>query len=140
MASNKKIISLVLITLVGLAFTGCSDSDSPNPTAVTVDTAPPAVPFNLDMEYGDGAANLTWAANTVDSDLAGYVIDRERNGATVSLVSAPSLINSYVDENPVTGSSYYHIYAVDTSGNQSAVATVNLVVSTTHPISDLASE
>jgi hypothetical protein len=139
MASNKKIVSLVLITLVGLAFTGCSDSDS-SPAAVAIDTAPPAVPSNLDMDYSAGAATMTWATNTVDADLAGYVVVRESNGATTTLVSAPALINSYVDNSPVLGVSYYHIYAVDTSGNQSAVATVNLVISSTHRSSDLSSE
>ncbi len=137
MASSKKIVTLVLIGLVALAFTGCSSDDS-NPAAVVVDTAPPAVPANLDLDYAAGAATITWAENTVDSDLAGYVISRENNGTTVALVGSPALMTSYVDNNPPLGANHYSIYAVDTSGNQSAIATVNLAISAGHQIAELA--
>ena len=66
MASNKKIMTLMLITLVSLAFTGCSDTDD-NPAAVVIDTAPPAVPAQLDLDYSNGSATITWATNQTSS-------------------------------------------------------------------------
>ena len=47
------------------------------------------------------------------------------------------LISSYEDANPLSGSSQYHVYSVDLSGNQSAVATVNLTVTLGHQTADL---
>lgn len=131
MATNKKIATLMLITLVGLAFTGCSDSND-SVLAPTVDTAPPAVPANVDLQYADGAATISWAANTVDADLAGYIVERERYGVSETLVASPALITSYVDNAPLSGSSMYHVYAVDNSGNQSAVSTTYLTVALGH--------
>ena len=139
MVSNKKIVTLVLITVVGLAFTGCSDNETAALVApVAIDTAPPAVPANVDLQYSDGSATISWAANTVDSDLAGYLVVRERYGVSETLVAAPALINSYVDAAPLTGSSMYHVYAVDTAGNESAVSTTYLTVSVGHQESELA--
>ena len=136
MASNKKIMTLMIIALVSLAFTGCSDSDD-NPAAVVLDTAPPAVPAELDMNYADGAATISWAQNTVDSDLAGYIVTRERLGVSETLVSSPAMINSYIDANPLLGASLYHVYSVDTSGNASAVSTTYLTVSRGHQTAEL---
>ena len=136
MASNKKIAILMLVTLVSLAFTGCSDSDD-NPAAVVVDTAPPAVPADLDLNYSNGTATISWAQNNVDADLAGYIVTRERNGVAEDLVAAPALINSFIDANPLSGSSQYHVYSVDTSGNASAVMTTYLTVTLSHQDSQL---
>jgi hypothetical protein len=131
MASNKKIVTLVLITLVGLAFTGCSDNDS-QPTAAVIDTAPPALPSNVNLDYSDGMATISWDVNTVDTDLAGYIVMRERNDVSVALVAAPAMIQSYTDPNPPVGTSQYHVYAVDTAGNESAVSTTYLTVTQNH--------
>ncbi len=137
MVSNKKIVTLVLITVVGLAFTGCSDNDSAVVAPVAIDTAPPAVPADIDLAYASGAATISWAANTVDADLAGYIVIRERYGVSETLVGTPALINSYVDNAPLTGSSQYHVYSVDTTGNQSAVSTTYLTVAQSHRMDDL---
>ena len=136
MASKKKIMTLMLIALVNLAFIGCSDSDD-NPAAVVLDTAPPAVPAELDLQYSDGSATISWAQNTIDSDLAGYIVTRERYGVVEDMVSAPALINSYIDANPMSGSSEYHVYSVDTSGNASAVSTTYLTVALSHQSGEL---
>ena len=136
MASYTKIMTLMLIALVSLAFIGCSDSND-NPAAVVLDTAPPAVPAELDLQYSDGSATISWAQNTVDSDLAGYIVTRERYGVVEDMVSAPALINSYIDANPMSGSSEYHVYSVDTSGNASAVSTTYLTVALGHQSSEL---
>lgn len=136
MASSKKITTLVMIALVALAFTGCSSDDS-NPAAVIIDTAPPAVPANLSMAYDSGSATISWAQNNVDSDLAGYIVTRRHSGTSTELVASPALMNSYVDSNPQPGFSQYHVYAVDTSGNQSAIASVDLMISQTHQPADM---
>ncbi|MFT5234351.1 MAG: hypothetical protein ACI9UK_002138 [Candidatus Krumholzibacteriia bacterium] len=135
MINNKKILMLLVITIIGLTVIGCSDSDTG--TAVVLDTAPPAVPANIDMDYNNGNATISWAVNNVDSDLAGYVVVRERYGMSETLVSSPALVNSYVDSNPLTGASMYHVYSVDTSGNQSAVSTTHLTVELGHETGEL---
>jgi hypothetical protein len=77
-------------------------------------------------------ATISWDANVVDSDLAGYIVTRERQGESETLVATPTLLTTYTDEAPVVGSSSYHVYAVDTSGNESAVSTVYLMVAVEH--------
>jgi hypothetical protein len=123
MATKKMIVTFMLIALAAMA--GCSDDNPATPTG-TVDTAPPAVPANLSVEYGVTQATLTWEMSTVDNDLAGYVVIRENYGVSDTLVSTPRMIDSYVDADPRPGTSVYNVYAVDTSGNASAVATVAL--------------
>jgi len=127
MVCNKKIVTLTLITLVGLAFVGCSDNDT-QPTAAVIDTAPPALPANINLAYSSGVATISWDVNTVDQDLAGYVVMREQYGASKTLVATPAMIQSYTDSHPLSGTSQYNVHAVDTSGNQSAVSTTYLTV------------
>lgn len=129
MASKKMIVTTLILGLVAVA-TGCSDSN--NPIVAAPDTAPPALPSNLDVEFAGGVATVSWAANVVDADLAGYIVTRERQGETETLVATPTLMTSFDDESPVVGSSAYHVYAVDTSGNESAVATAYLMVAVSH--------
>ena len=122
MSSIKAIMTLALITLISLAFIGCSD-DSTAITQTPVDTAPPAVPSNLAAAYADGVVTLSWAANTTDSDLAGFVVERDYYGEVTALNATPSLSNSFQDS-PLMGLNVYNVYAVDTAGNESAVASV----------------
>lgn len=127
MVSNKKIVTLVLITVVGLAFTGCSDNETASVVApVVIDTAPPAVPAEVDAYFSGDSAVITWAQNSVDSDLAGFIVVRDRYGVSSDLVASPAMINSYIDHNPLAGVTTYHVYSVDTSGNQSAVSSTSL--------------
>ena len=136
MVSNKMIVTFMLIAIASLAFAGCTD-DNPVTTVIPVDAAPPAVPANLSVDYSAEKAVVNWDISTVDLDLAGYVVTRERYGVTDTLVGTPALISSYEDANPLTGSSLYHVYAVDQAGNRSAVATVGLTVTLGHQSSDL---
>jgi hypothetical protein len=128
--ASKKMIATTLILGLMVAATGCSDSR--NPVTAVPDTAPPALPSNLEVAFEGGVAVVSWAPNTVDGDLAGYIVMRERQGVTQTLVATPTLMTSYADATPLLGSSAYHVYAVDTSGNQSAVVTAHLMVATTH--------
>ena len=136
MVSNRMIVTCMLIAIASLAFAGCSD-DNPVTTVIPVDAAPPAVPANLSVDYSADKAVINWDMSTVDIDLAGYIVTRERYGVTDTLVGTPVLISSYEDANPLTGSSLYHVYAVDRAGNRSAVATVGLTIVLGHNSADV---
>ena len=129
MASKKMIVTFLILGLVAVA-TGCSDSN--NAIVAVPDTAPPALPSNLDVEFNGGVAVISWDANVVDGDLAGYIVTRERQGEAETLVATPTLLTSFEDSAPLIGSSAYHVYAVDTTGNESAVATTYLMVTVSH--------
>jgi hypothetical protein len=130
MASKKMIAVFLILGLVAVA-TGCSDSNT-NPVAATPDTAPPALPSNLDVQYAGGVAEISWEISTPDADLAGYIVTREHEGDTDLLVATPTFITTYEDSAPQLGLSLYHVYAVDTSGNESAVVTTVLEISLAH--------
>jgi len=133
MARNKMLKTLILIGLATLAFTGCSD-DNPAAPAPIIDNAPPAVPANVTADYQPGAStvNIAWDANTIDADLAGYLVERDNYGQTTVLTATPILAVTYEDESPLMGSNIYRVYAVDTSGNASAVATSLVVITGSH--------
>ena len=129
MAGNKFIVSLMLITLVALA--GCSDDSNPVATpapAPSVDTAPPAPAAGLQGSYLSAlnVVTISWAANTTDADLDGYLISRENDGTTVDLVSDPLKAQTFTDQSPLAGMSIYHVTAVDEAGNESAVSSVSV--------------
>ena len=136
MVSNKMIVTIMLTAIVALAGAGCSDDSTVTPTT-PVDTAPPAVPANLSADYTGSSAVLNWDMSTVDTDLAGYIVVRERDGVADTLVSTPTMISSYEDTDPQTGTSVYHVYAVDHAGNRSAVAVVSLTITLGHQTADL---
>ena len=129
MASKKMIVTFLILGLVAVA-TGCSDSN--NPIVAAPDTAPPALPGNLDVAFTSGVAVVSWDVNAVDADLAGYVVTRERLGEIETLIAEPTLTTTFEDGTPLVGSSAYHVFAVDTSGNESAVATAYLMVTVSH--------
>ncbi len=129
MTRSKTIVTIGLITLVSLAFMGCSDDSNPVVTPTqAVDTAPPAIPSNLESQYDDGSALISWDANTTDSDLAGFLIQKTHyEDNVVTLVGVPTLATSITDNNVQVGISVYHVLAVDDSGNESAFATIQVV-------------
>lgn len=126
MASKKMIAAFLILGLVAVA-TGCSDSNT-NPVAATPDTAPPALPSNLEVEFNEGVAVVSWDISSWDTDLAGYIVKRVRNGEAELLVATPTIMTTFEDNAPLRGSSSYHVYAVDTTGNESAVVTTHLLV------------
>ena len=138
MASTKTIVTMICITLISLAAVGCSDDSSPV-TQAPVDTAPPAVPANVNVAYDadSGAATISWAANSTDADLAGYIVSRDYYGTVDVLVGTPAMITDYEDSAPLMGTSTYNVYAVDDAGNQSAVASCELVRTGDHQTRDL---
>jgi hypothetical protein len=136
MVSKKMIVTILLTAIVALTGAGCSDDNPVSPTTA-LDTAPPAVPANLSADYSGNTAVINWDLSTVDTDLAGYIVVREHDGVTDTLVSTPSMISSYQDMSPQTGTNVYHVYAVDHVGNMSAVATVSLTFTLGHQSSEL---
>lgn len=125
MASKKMIATTLILGLMVVA-TGCSDSN--NPVTAAPDTAPPAPPSGLAVMAEGGTAVLNWAPNTVDSDLAGYVVIRDYQGVVETLVASPTMNLSFRDESELVGERTYAVHAVDTSGNESAAATAYLVL------------
>lgn len=136
MARNKMIKTLILIGLAAIAFTGCSDNDNLATPSAVVDNAPPAVPANVTADLSGGSVTVAWAANTVDTDLAGYLVERENYGQITLLTSAPIMDVSYEDPHPAVGANIYRVFAVDFVGNESAVATSLVIITKTHPIAD----
>jgi len=126
MASSKIFLTLLIVAMVAVFGAGCSDDNPVTPS--TIDTAPPAVPSNLTADYSKSIAVISWAQNTVDSDLAGFVVTRDNRGSTDELISTPTLMSSFNDIAPQPGVSTYHVSAVDLAGNRSAVASVTLTI------------
>ena len=130
MTRNKTIVTLGLIALVSLTVMGCSDDSNPVVAATPApDTAPPAVPSNLSADLNGSTATISWDANVVDSDLAGFLVQKSHyDDGVIVLVGVPTLSTSITDSDILNGISEYHVLAVDESGNQSAYATVQLVI------------
>ena len=139
MAGKTMIKILMLLALIALA-SGCGSDDPAAP--VSIDTAPPAVPTNLTANYVpvNGGVILSWDANTVDADLAGYVVDKVRSGVVTALVSTPIMVPTIQDANPGNGVTTYYVYAVDLAGNESAVAMATISLVGSHADEDASAE
>ena len=126
MSSIKVIVTLALIATLSLVSIGCSDSDDPVavPAAPAIDTMPPSIPTGLEAAFADGQFELSWAANNVDADLAGYLVTRDHDGATATLVGSPALVQS-IEDSPLEGLNVYKIFSVDETGNESAYASIS---------------
>jgi hypothetical protein len=125
MVNNKMIVTIMLIAIASLAGAGCSDDNPVNPTVV--DTAPLDVPANLTLELSKGSAVLDWDPST-DHHVVGYMVTRERYGITQIMGNMAVEYSGYVDTTPLSGSSIYHVYALDNAGKMSAAASVNLTM------------
>jgi hypothetical protein len=136
MASKKLITTLVGLGIMALVV-GCG-SDDDSPTAPVTDTAPPALPGNLAVDYAapQDQVTVTWDANVTDADLAGYLVARASyDGDPVQLIDAPQAANSFQDDlGECCGRLLtYYVYSVDTSDNVSAAATVTLQMPAPEP-------
>ena len=139
MASSKKIVTLICITMITLVAVGCSDDSNPVTATPAVDTAPPAVPANVSAVYdsAEGTVTISWAANTTDADLAGFIVTRDYYGTVEVLLGTPAMITEFEDTSSAIGISTYNVYSVDETGNQSAVASFQLVRAGYHQTHDL---
>ncbi len=132
MASKKTTLILVSLGIVAL-LAGCGGDDDSNPVN-PVDTAPPALPGNLDVQYAaaQNTAIVSWDENVTDADFAGYLVSRgsydlepvEPGGPTPGRQPLPGRASSTTAGRQVT----YYVYSVDTSDNVSAAATVTLEI------------
>jgi fibronectin type 3 domain-containing protein len=95
------------------------------PAVPPPDTTAPTVPSGLVAVPGDATVTLDWADN-VEADLAGYrVYRRDADGSWPSSPLASQVASTYTDGALVNGVEYaYRVTAVDTSGNESAPASV----------------
>ena len=129
MKNSKWALICAALALFTVAVAGCG-SDNDNPAAVqAIDTAPPVLPTGLSVSFADAAhqAYLQWDANTVDADLAGYLVTRSTYTETVELVTTPQVETAFVDTVADLGPEVtYYVYSVDTTGNVSAAAAVTL--------------
>jgi chitodextrinase len=91
------------------------------------DTMPPSAPANLTANViSQNQVDLNWDASSDDVGVTNYIV--KRNGVTIA---QPTSTN-YSDTSLTANTTYtYTIYAVDGSGNQSAVS--NSAVATTPP-------
>ncbi|MFH1842548.1 MAG: hypothetical protein ABIF77_05025 [bacterium] len=126
MASRLTLVSFIILALAALTAGGCSSDSSSTPTAI--DTAPPEIPTGLEIEMTGTVVHLAWAPNTTDADFAGFVVDRTVNGTTVALVEMPQNVTEITDNEAPYGLNIYAVSAVDQNGNESAFATINVMV------------
>ena len=136
MTGKKTLTTLTAVALLALALTGCSSDNDTTSPLTTVDTAPPAVPAQIEGYVHDSSVLVEWAPNMTDADLAGYKVYRMAGDRAVSMTSDPVATNSYMDERAPEGSVEYRVTALDVSGNESASqvgVSVNLGLGGPHP-------
>jgi hypothetical protein len=111
-----KIIPFVAI----IALVGCGDSGTA-PLTETIDTVPPAVPANVELQAWLGvekALVVTWESNA-EPDLAGYIVQRSLDDEdTWETVTGVLTTNEWHDG--YHSLAHYRVSAVDLSENQSA--------------------
>ncbi len=125
MAGKTKLLITGLGCLALLA--GCGSDDVTRPPTI-VDTAPPAVPVDILGEIIEAQVIVHWAPNNTDADLAGYMVYRANGTRVATMCPAPISETWYVDESPMVGENVYRVSAVDVNDNESAVATVTVMV------------
>lgn len=115
------ILFSVLFLAIGLA-AGCGSDDAH--TSPVLDAVAPAMPLDLSASAsGSRCVELSWSANSVDPDLAGYIVYRSiaADGGYRPLNSQPLTTNAYTDPQVADGRTYwYAVTAVDVNENESA--------------------
>ncbi len=124
-------IKLLVVALIPALFAiyGCGSSgDTYTPTAV--DTAPPAIPIDLEAESLDsGVVALGWSQNTTDADFDGFKVYRVVDTRMLELTFYPISDNFFTDRRPVPDAkNEYRVTALDFTGNESEYARVELHV------------
>lgn len=137
--ANRQTVAIVLVSLAILV-TGCNDDSTL--TGLPVDTigekcdiTPPAAPEQVQGSYlgALGAVRISWAENTTDPDLAGYILYRENGGDVEQLIGEPALVQLFQDGDVPSGVNRYCLRAVDLTGNESATcSTIVQIVSNPH--------
>ncbi len=127
MTFKTKLLFLALIPAV-FAMVGCGGDSGDVYSPTVVDTAPPAVPFGLDIQAWDsGEVTLSWNVNTTDADFDGFKVYRVVDRQIVELTSALTANNGFTDRFPAKDNlNEYRISAVDFTGNESGQATISI--------------
>jgi len=113
-------------------FEPVGQSSQPPPTP---DVAP-AAPINLTATAGTAAINLTWDANTTDTDFASYEVHRSiKSGSEFSLLAQGLTQNTYSDAATKGTTFYYCVTALDAAEK---VSPLSAQAWATIPASDLA--
>ena len=125
------LLGVLVLSVLGVA--GCGNETAG--TSPKLDTNPPAVPVELTVQTIPGqGVGLSWAANTVDSDLSGYIAYRSESpyGGFRPLEPSPVTTNSLLDRSVRPGHTYwYQVAARDVNRNESArSASATVTVST----------
>jgi hypothetical protein len=117
---TPKTLKIIPCALALVAIAGCSDNSNPLGEG-TLDTVPPAVPANVELQAhrgGNPSLEILWTPNA-EADLAGYVVQRSLDeGDTWVDATAVITTNEFVDTYYSKAS--YRVSAVDLSENQSA--------------------
>jgi len=111
---------------------GCGGDSGDVYRPTVVDTAPPAVPYGLEVSMWDsGEVKLSWNINTTDADFDGFKVYRVVDRKMVELPHRLSADNGFTDRWPAKDHwNEYRISAVDFTGNESGQAVVRIYVGT----------
>ncbi|XOV80711.1 MAG: endonuclease [Aestuariibacter sp.] len=86
---------------------------------------PPVAPSGSNAQGGLQQISVSWNANS-ESDLAGYNLYRsDTSGGTLTKLNGTLLVDTFYTDSGLTDNTsyYYRVSAVDSSGNESALAT-----------------
>lgn len=125
--TNVYMKSTMLNTNVGFAL----EIESPfsnKAQATFVDVTPPAAPSAFAAAAPSyNFVNLTWASNT-ETDFDHYVLSRSTNNILFTPLATIAATDTSYQDTDVVGSTtyYYHLAAVDTSGNASSDAAASV--------------
>jgi hypothetical protein len=134
MNGKYRTLTAILVVATGLLMAGCSADSNPVDLGAGPDTAPPAPPTELAAIQAAPVVKLTWAPNTLDLDLQGYLVYRLA-GAEVDCLTAEPITTAYfIDRRPVTGVVKYAVAAVDLAGNESSWVQIPLPLPQAAPI------
>ena len=66
-----------------------------------------------------------------DTDVAGYMVYREKGDQIATLVSSPLVVNWFLDTRPnTTGENTYLVSCLDTEGNESEYTSIAVTIDT----------
>lgn len=109
MTGMKRILAIIAIISLSVAFMGCQNPFEPSST----DTTPPGAPA-LFSSVSKTAILIFWSSVKDSSGIAGYVV--EFNGREQQQQSD----TFYIESEPVTGTNTFRVLAIDNAGNRSS--------------------
>src|SRR6266850_120772 len=122
--------TLLLVTVLALAFAGCSGGAATT-DAASADTTPPTTPTGISaVAAGSSAVNLSWNPSTDNVGVTGYIVRRDG-----TQTATPATTN-FSDTGLAPATTYsYAVAARDAAGNVSSSST-SVNVTTSSPVSN----